>query len=412
MSYRMHRLILRALVALAAALGASAASAQSVAFTYQGELRDAGEVANGVYDFQFTFYSQQLGGVPVSSTHCANDVTVTDGRFTVDLPLVVPPSTTGAYLLVGVRPGAPGDCTFGPAFQNLSPRQPLKPAPQATYAAAIGTVAPPVTGAMRYNSSQSRIEFFDGTYWHGISTVDSANVINPTNGVGWIFAGTYSFTVPAGVTSLFVQINGAGGGGGGLGSGSTTMPAFCTAGTGAYAAGGGGGAAGASASYVIDVTPGESLTIVIGDGGSGGTTSGGQAGQTTRVRRGAVDIVSVPGGNPGGRATASVAMASDPSPNACQGSIGGLGGSISTAPTFNGPGRLLANYTANAGGFGRGPACNGAINPTFCQARGGQGGQSGQGLFNSGNAGLGGDGAGAAVAAENGTPGRVNFWWY
>ena len=403
-----------ACLAAAAALAGVApdASAQSLSFTYQGELREAGELISGVYDFQFTFYSQPTGGVPVSSSYCADDITVTDGRFFVELPLVIPPTSTGVYLNLSVREGAIGDCSSGASYEILSPRQALTRAPNATYAAAIGNVAPAITGAMRYNSSQSRIEFFDGTYWHAISTVDSANLIEPTNDIGYAFPGSYPFVVPAGVTSLFVQINGGGGGGGGLGSGSTTMPGFCTTGTGSYAAGGGGGAAGASAAYLIDVTPGETLTIIVGQGGAGGTTSGGSTGQPSRIRRGVTDIVSVPGGNGGSRTGTPVAMASDPSPNACQGILGGSGAPLPPAPTFTGPGRLLATYSTGAGAFGRGPACTGGLSPTFCNARGGQGGYSSLTLFNNPGAGEGGDGAGATINAENGSSGRVTIWWY
>lgn len=409
MSHRFFRNCLAA-AALLAAFGASA-SAQTVSFTYQGQLSEAGQLADGLYDFQFTFYNQLSNGVPISSTHCADNVAVVDGLFTVDLPLVVPANVAGAFLNISVRDGALGNCSSGAGYQALTPRQPLKPTPQATYASAIGNTAPSITGAMRYNPSASRVEFFDGTYWHALATVNNANIIEPPNGAGYGFAGTYPFVVPAGVTSLIVQIHGGGGGGGSVGPGTTSLPGFCSAGVSGYAAGGGGGSAGRGAAYVLDVTPGETLTIIVGQGGNGGNGGNGTAGQPTRIRRAGIDIVSVPGGNPGSRALSSVNMASDPSPNACEGFLGGAGASVPADPTFTGPGRLIELYVSGPGGYGEGPACTGSLNPSFCPANGGPGGNPAPGLFASG-AGAGGDGGGGIFLAENGSPGKVFLFWY
>lgn len=73
-------------------------------------------------------------------------------------------------------------------------------------------------------------------------------------------AGTYTWTCPAGVTSVTVECWGGGGGGG-----------FGRATNGAAGGGGGGGA---YASSVITVTPGVSYTVVVGAGGSGGAANG------------------------------------------------------------------------------------------------------------------------------------------
>ena len=72
-------------------------------------------------------------------------------------------------------------------------------------------------------------------------------------------AGTFTFTVPAGVTRIRARVVG---GGGGAGSG-----------TGSSISGGGGGGGGYSESW-IKVTPGGALDIVVGSGGSGGRYSG------------------------------------------------------------------------------------------------------------------------------------------
>lgn len=81
-------------------------------------------------------------------------------------------------------------------------------------------------------------------------------------------AGTYTFTVPAGITQLYITASGSGGGGG-SGSGSN----------------GGGGSAGAAIFKALyTVTPGDILTIVVGAGGLGGTSGlGGNNGNATTI---------------------------------------------------------------------------------------------------------------------------------
>lgn len=75
----------------------------------------------------------------------------------------------------------------------------------------------------------------------------------PPNG-----ASPYSFTVPAGKTSITVSIVGGGGGSGG------------TFGSGSIYAQGGGGSGGYILNQTLSVTPGQILKCVVGDGGYGG----------------------------------------------------------------------------------------------------------------------------------------------
>jgi uncharacterized repeat protein (TIGR01451 family) len=69
--------------------------------------------------------------------------------------------------------------------------------------------------------------------------------------------GAWTYTVPAGVSSVQVQVSGAGGGGGGADTGA-----------------GGAGSNGALVTAVISVTPGQVLSGTIGTGGLTGYTSG------------------------------------------------------------------------------------------------------------------------------------------
>src|SRR4051812_25043095 len=75
--------------------------------------------------------------------------------------------------------------------------------------------------------------------------------VTPGTGKTWM--------IPAGVTSITVEIWGAGGAGGG--SQNNTK-------------GGGGGGGGAYSSKVITVIPGQTITYSVGTGGIGGVTNG------------------------------------------------------------------------------------------------------------------------------------------
>lgn len=108
---------------------AAALAALGTSFTYQGRLTDGGSPANGLYGFEFRLYDALSGGVQAGSGVTQNDVTVTDGLFTVQLDFGNVFDGAALYLDIGVRPGASGD-----AYTALSPRQPLTAAPYALYA--------------------------------------------------------------------------------------------------------------------------------------------------------------------------------------------------------------------------------------------------------------------------------------
>lgn len=76
----------------------------------------------------------------------------------------------------------------------------------------------------------------------------------------FVTPGTYSWVVPSGVYNILVVLNGAGGGGGG----------FYTFVGGGGNSGGGGGSGGIFVD-MIPVTPGETIQIVVGNGGNRGT---------------------------------------------------------------------------------------------------------------------------------------------
>ena len=86
--------------------------------------------ANGAYDMQFTLYDADTGGNQVGGDVTKDEVSVTDGLFTVLLDF-----GSGAFagesrwLDIGVRPGA----DVG-AFTLLSPRQAITPSPYTIFA--------------------------------------------------------------------------------------------------------------------------------------------------------------------------------------------------------------------------------------------------------------------------------------
>jgi len=110
---------------------------------------------------------------------------------------------------------------------------------------------------------------------YGKSKVTPINVVYSS-------PGSYSYTVPAGVYTLYCTGTGAGGGGGGLGPnprGSNYYP--------------GGGGAGCIR-YPLAVIPGQVINIVIGTGGAGQGSGGGTGSATTFAG------VTLYGGNGGG----------------------------------------------------------------------------------------------------------------
>lgn len=135
--------------------------------------------------------------------------------------------------------------------------------------------------------------------------------------------GTYSWTVPTGVTSATVTVVGAGGGGGG----STEV---------GYGGGGGGGGSGGLIEQSLALTAGETLSITVGAGGPGGPFIG----RTTRPPAGStgtsssitalVGTLTATGGSGGAGAVSQ----GDYSPTDAGG--GGAGGSPNGYPGLSG----------------------------------------------------------------------------
>ena len=121
------------------------------AFTYQGQLKQLGNPANGSFDFEVKLFDSVTDGSQIGGTVAKQDVSVADGLFTVQLDFGSDAFTGDArWLEIGVRGGSEtGDFTL------LAPRQELTPTPYAIFA----TNAWSITGnSGKPNSVQRRIK--------------------------------------------------------------------------------------------------------------------------------------------------------------------------------------------------------------------------------------------------------------
>lgn len=129
-----------ALMALAGLAGLAAAQPLTNSFVYQGELRSAESLFDGLADIRVTLWTAEIDGVQVGITQEAVGVDVVGGRFAV---LLNASSEFGAaafngqrrWIELSVRAAGTGE-----AYEMLSPRQEVTMTPYAAYAANAGTL--------------------------------------------------------------------------------------------------------------------------------------------------------------------------------------------------------------------------------------------------------------------------------
>jgi hypothetical protein len=101
-------------------------AALGTAFTYQGQLKKAGNPVNDFCNFQFSLWDAATEGNQIGSTQTKTGVSVSSGFFTVQLDFGAGAFKGDArWLQIAVK--CPGDADY----ITLSPRQPLTPAPYA-----------------------------------------------------------------------------------------------------------------------------------------------------------------------------------------------------------------------------------------------------------------------------------------
>jgi hypothetical protein len=240
----------------------------------------------------------------------------------------------------------------------------------------------------------------------GTSDVTTVAVSCGSNVINYTTPGSYSWTVPDGVTTIEVVATGGGGGGG------------------EYTGGNGG-----VVTATLSVTPGQVLPLFVGGGGAGSVAGGG--GGSSNVDAGAADQViagggggggggaggAATGGNGGGSGTGSGGNGNAGNPSSGSGGSGGIGGAGGSGPGFNGlpgPGGNGANGNGGPGGAGGdcGPGAAGGSGAgsgagggggTGCAGGGGGGGYGGGGGAGSGPGADGGGGGGGSIGPPSTT---------
>ena len=106
-------------------LSFAAAAPLGGAFTYQGQLKEAGQPATGLYDLQFCLFDMPANVIPLGYVADQNDVTVDTGVCTVMLDFGSAAfNGQDRYLEVRVRPGARSGSG---SYTSLLPRQSIRP---------------------------------------------------------------------------------------------------------------------------------------------------------------------------------------------------------------------------------------------------------------------------------------------
>lgn len=191
-------------------------------------------------------------------------------------------------------------------------------------------------------------------------------------------AGTYSWTVPAGVYLVYVEVRPGGGGSGGA--------------TSSGGSGGGGGGGGQAEGWVA-VTPGQVITIIVGAGGTAGTGSpavnGGAGGSSSF---GSTLPISATGGGGGGTQSGT-------------GGLGGIGsgGQINRSGGNGYAGTYLNGTTTPVGGNGA-PAYGGSVIPAYVSGASVAG-------FGPGCGAAGAGWNGAAINGNVGAAGEISVWF-
>jgi hypothetical protein len=80
-------LIVLVIAALSLGAGTITAAPLGTAFTYQGQLTDGGNPANGTYELKFTLFDTNSGGITVAGPRTNSAVGVTNGLFTTAMDL-------------------------------------------------------------------------------------------------------------------------------------------------------------------------------------------------------------------------------------------------------------------------------------------------------------------------------------
>lgn len=126
-------------------VGAPLAHGQSspTALTYQGQLKSGGTPANGLHDFRIELYTDATAGLQLG-VQCVDNVTVTDGLFTITLDFgSVYREGQQHWLKISARQDTGLTCSTAAGLIALTPRQPLTRTPLAVHATSASFLMAP-----------------------------------------------------------------------------------------------------------------------------------------------------------------------------------------------------------------------------------------------------------------------------
>lgn len=181
---------------------------------------------------------------------------------------------------------------------------------------------------------------FDGTTDIDIS-VNYEDITNAPSTTGkQLFTSSGTFTVPTGITTVWVQLKGGGGGGGGANTSNTST----ALGTGGY-----GGEGQVACLTPITVTSGQTIIVTIGAGGVGGSVNsiGGTGGATSFGT-----YLSAVGGGGGGLGTYTLIQVAGSQGSTTTTPVGALGTTGTSYDDISGLFHL--HLPINIGGVGKG----------------------------------------------------------
>jgi hypothetical protein len=125
---------------------------QGTAFTYQGQLNDGVNSANGNYDFRFSLFNASTNGSATSGLVTNAAVSVASGLFTLTMDFGGSPfNGSSEWLNIEVRTNG------GTSFTNLWPRQPLTPTPYAITAGTASNIVGVIPGSQLVTNAATSV---------------------------------------------------------------------------------------------------------------------------------------------------------------------------------------------------------------------------------------------------------------